>query len=321
MELEDARALLATEYKGLHTLMAYARPQTGSINKTSRFSKKNQAIYLFPDTLNMDGTVIAYVPAVEGFSVYDFDSVVPIKAVASFVEKQEEIEHEMESISEFVTDLYLFCEKLNNKYYQAILLNHMKSLVRKEPISQDRYKITVAVVKHLQRSHDTPMLDHLLETVENYQQLCKISSSIARRDKTVRDFIDRNRGVPALTRKQYKELRTAFKRACESSDYDHKELVNVVKAKIVAQVMFLAEVVNHREFFTYEELVEAIEEFRPDVIEAVPSGTLRMSIYHGIRKLIDDKFVEQHPMLNTYSLTSRCRALMLQLIEGDNAQA
>lgn len=321
MDREEAEKLLDIGYRGVHTVMAYSKPQTGMINRSSRYSKKDQAVYLFPGTITRDGTVVGYTPATKGFSIYDMESLRFVKKVKGFKEKQELLDHELESITAFVCDLDDYWEGIDNEYYKTLVGNHLKSLLRKQPISDERYQVTVAIIKKLKRIKDSPLLDYLLNMLRDYQHLCKISYSMERRDQTIEDFTTRCRGVPNIGQVQLVELREEFKELCEHSTDDYASLSSIGRAKIVAQVMLIDEVVGHREFFTYDEIIAAFEKYRPDIVENVLPGTFRLNVYRGIRKLIDDYFVEQNMTLNVYSLTPRCRALMLQLMDIDNEWA
>lgn len=321
MDREEAEKLLSLGYRGVHTVMAYSKPQTGMINRSSRYSRKDQAVYLFPGTVSSDGSVIGYAPATRGFSVYTLEHLRFVKAVSGFREKQEKLEHELESITAFLCDLEEYWSEIENDYYKTLVGNHVKNLLRKQPVSDDRYRVTVAVVKKLKQIKDSPILDYLLEMLRDYQHLCKISYSMERRDQTIENFVTRCKGVPNIERAQLTKLRDQFKQQCKQSVDDYAALSTIGRAKIVAQVMLIDEVVTQRELFTYDEIIAAFEEYRPDIAVNVFPGTLRLNIYRGVRKLIDDCFLEQNVTLNTYSLTPRCRAMMLQLMDIDNEWA
>lgn len=320
MDYKKAKIFLSGEYKGEHTIMAYAYPQTGGLNRCSSFSQRNVSVYLLPGSLHIDDTVTAYVPSTESFSVYNINDVKPIKLVSRFADKDKLLEDEMNEITDFVTDLELyFTANVNNKYHRSILLGHLRRIIRKEVVGEDGYKASLTVIRELQKTDSNPLLSKLQQMFEDYQRVCKISNAVQRRDKSLEQYMSRCGGVPGLPFQELERIGQLFEVDCKNNERDPKHLAKIVKAKVVAQVLYLAHIVNSKEFFTYEEVTEAFESYRPDLCHIIPESRLNYSISEGLQKLIDDDFVEYNDLLETYSLTRRCQAFALQLIETDNA--
>lgn len=319
MDLDRARELLSGEYRGKHTLMVFAKPQTASINKPSRFGKRDQAVYLFPGTLQIDDTVIGYSSSRDDFCIYYLTDVAVVKTVAAFLDKAKSLEEKMYETEKFNEAFYEYMETIENKYYKGILMGYVNAMFRKEPVSEERQQMTVAVLKELLKTDKSEILQQLHDMVKDYYVLCRISSSLVRRDEMVETFIERANKNVTLSDEQLDELKKRFKKTCKKDDIEYKDAVKFVKAKVVAQAMIVEELVESKEIFTFEEIVRAVEKHRPDIANNTGPGVFLQSIYDGLAKLKADGLLEQDLLLNTYNVTKTCRAITLQLMSLDNS--
>lgn len=318
MQLEEARELLSRDYCGEHTLLVFAKPQTARINKTSRFGKHDQSVYLFPGTLSIDDTVIGYSPVHDDFGMYSLSDVVLVKTVTAFLDKNKILKQKMHENESFIESFYDFTSTLSNKYYKGILMGYVNSMSKKEPISEERQQVAIAVIKELLKTNKSEFLEKLYAMVRDYFVLCKISSSLTRRDEMVEAFIQRSKENLTFSNEQIQEFKTRFLKTCKKESLISDDVVKFVKAKVVAQVMVIEELVESKEIFTFEEVIEALKKHRLDIANNTESSMLLQSVCDGLRKLVIDGLVEQNLLLNTYSLTAVCRAIALQFIGIDN---
>lgn len=320
MNLEEAKEALSMRYRGVHTVMVYAHPYQ-SLNQTSRFSRANQSVYLFPGTLNIDDSVLGYCTDTKVITIYNITQVRPVKIVQAYSDKFEEAERILHSAASFVEEMYSYIAGLDNQYYRVILANYIRDMQKKRLITEERQSVATAVIKKLQKDGSNSILEQILKMMNEYHILCKISRTISRRDKTVSEFLERSAIVPPTIPKQLKRIRENFQEVCKKSLIDYKQMGEIVRAKTVAQVMMITELNEHKEYFTFDEILIAFDKYRPDIVETTESSVLISNVRIGVEKLVRDEFVIQDLIMRTYQLAARCRILTLQLLTQDNEWA
>lgn len=299
--------------------MVYAKPQAGSVHNSSKFSKKNQNIYLFPGTLHSDNTAVGFNPSAKIFCVYDIREVNPVKKVPAHKNKVYELDKEIQHMAEMMKQLEDYTGSLDNKYYRTILLKYVQSMTKKELVSREVQNATLAVINQLRRSHPDPVLEGLEELAKGYYDSCRVRESLSRRDDTITDFIAAADNPIPVTKDWLNEVRNRFYKQCEKMNVDKTLISSLVRAKVVAQAMLISELIDDRHMFVFDEVVGAITKYRADIAEIAPMEKIIKHVQTGLKRLTDDELLEYNSLLKTYTLTNRCRSLMIQLMEIDNS--
>lgn len=298
MELEEIREHLSAVHKGRHTLQ-------GFLNKTiiqDIVLSEAPSVYLFPGTLQLDDSVVCYMPKTDSFHCFSLQDLKVLKPVPVYLEKTEEANNYSASAIRLATCFQDYLDNLSNKYLRNALMHLLISLTAKKRLTSEQYNAAMFLLKRLRLEFPSDVLPYLENIIRSYYRLCVKVSEQNEEQRLVATYQKLFKNVTMLDGLEVEIAKKQFKRLFESKQININEVRSFGKAKVVLQLLYLVEVLEDKRYLLFDEIVNSFKVLRQDLTVYFSESLLKKAIQVGLDKLVTDGFVEANP-LQTYCLT------------------
>lgn len=317
MNIDTVKKFLDPVHRGAHTIQGFLKPQA-LVPGGGKGADKKISVYLFPNTLIGDHTVITYCPASKTFQALPLVAVNCVKVVEVFKEKQELAEQKYKRLVHFAEEVHSFIGRLDEA--TASMLRELTAMISEKQILSDRqYIVAKTILRRLATERpEEEIIEEISDTLEQYYRYCRTQKLTQLRQETVQLYLDTLEKSVLLSHQDNLEVGDLIE-ACESAtELPIKDVAEVVRTKVLLQIMMLTSLECEKDLLTFVELLEFGSVFRPDIFDKEQSDKFKLNIKSALKCLITDGFVEYSDIMDTYSLSKQGKTLAVQLMEIDN---